>query len=253
MVTIRTEVVRKMLNFKYKKLFYIFVLCSLFVPRSIFAINYGSGPYGGSLYSATIPGVTANPAGGIYNKTQQITLLTEAGNTIRYLFTSTPSDCLNGNLYTGPIDVATDTTIYTLTCDSYGNSTNNSFHYVIKLKQKSSGYFNKNNLMSTDLVNKVQDLTKEDNIKNEVKGVLVAPLTKNLKMGTNNREVKILQIFLNKKGYVISPSGGGSPGNETNYFGSKTRQALKLFQRDNKLIPDGIIGPFSIKLINSLR
>ncbi len=46
----------------------------------------------------------------------------------------------------------------------------------------------------------------------------------------NSVDVRELQKFLNHKGFVISPSGAGSPGNETTYFGIATKKALMKFQ-----------------------
>jgi len=54
--------------------------------------------------------------------------------------------------------------------------------------------------------------------------------TENLEMGTVHRDVKRIQEILNKLGYTIAPSGLGSPGNETSYFGPLTRKALTAFQ-----------------------
>jgi len=50
--------------------------------------------------------------------------------------------------------------------------------------------------------------------------------TRNLTLGSRGNDVKELQIFLNSNGFGVSTTGAGSPGNETTYFGNKTRQAL---------------------------
>jgi hypothetical protein len=78
-------------------------------------------------------------------------------------------------------------------------------------------------------------------------------LTKILKMKTVNTDVKYLQIFLNSHGFSVSKIGAGSLGNETNYFGLKTKQALIKFQKANKLKPDGIVGPITSGIINQLN
>jgi predicted NUDIX family NTP pyrophosphohydrolase len=54
--------------------------------------------------------------------------------------------------------------------------------------------------------------------------------TRNLKKGDVDSDVKKLQELLNSKGFVVSQSGPGSSGYETNYFGAKTETAVKLFQ-----------------------
>ncbi len=66
--------------------------------------------------------------------------------------------------------------------------------------------------------------------------------TRILKLGMTGQDVRQLQIYLNTHGYVINTEGGGSPGNETNYFGLKTETAVKAFQTANGLTADGIVG-----------
>ncbi len=64
-------------------------------------------------------------------------------------------------------------------------------------------------------------------------------LTLNLKLGMENKQVKTLQQLLNKSGYTIAKSGVGSADNETTYFGSLTRAALRRFQCDKKIVCGG--------------
>jgi peptidoglycan hydrolase-like protein with peptidoglycan-binding domain len=67
--------------------------------------------------------------------------------------------------------------------------------------------------------------------------------TRTLKPKMTDEEVRMLQEFLNKHGYIVATSGSGSPGNESNYFGPRTRLALMKFQEANResiLIPLGI-------------
>ena len=65
--------------------------------------------------------------------------------------------------------------------------------------------------------------------------VLPSPMpetfTRDLQYGSNGEDVKQLQQFLNFRGFIVSPSGYGSPGNETIYFRSRTMRALQSFQR----------------------
>ncbi len=66
--------------------------------------------------------------------------------------------------------------------------------------------------------------------------------TKDLKFGTIDSEVKFLQQYLNKHGFIVSSTGPGSANNETNIFGYLTRQAVISFQEkyaDEILIPSG--------------
>ena len=67
----------------------------------------------------------------------------------------------------------------------------------------------------------------------------ILPLTKTLKSGQTNQEVKNLQIILNSLGFAIAKQGPGSSGNETNYFGALTREAVKKFQCKHNIICKG--------------
>lgn len=53
--------------------------------------------------------------------------------------------------------------------------------------------------------------------------------------GSTGPNVKLIQSLLNRIGYNAGPVDG--------YFGSQTRNAVILFQRNNGLVPDGIVGP----------
>lgn len=68
-------------------------------------------------------------------------------------------------------------------------------------------------------------------------------ITRALKVGSNGDDVRCLQRFLNWAGYTIAPSGSGSPGNESNYFGSLTANAVIRWQNANAsqvLVPAGL-------------
>ena len=69
-------------------------------------------------------------------------------------------------------------------------------------------------------------------------------LSKTLKLGMKSDEVKLLQIFLNSDPRTkIAESGTGSAGNESRYFGNKTKIAVQKFQelyRDEVLTPAGL-------------
>lgn len=56
-------------------------------------------------------------------------------------------------------------------------------------------------------------------------------ITKKLSYSMTDGEVFILQKYLNSHSFVISNSGIGSKGKETTFFGSKTLDALKRFQK----------------------
>lgn len=58
-----------------------------------------------------------------------------------------------------------------------------------------------------------------------------------IKYGSKNEEVKELQQFLKNKGY--------NPGKVDGIFGKLTEDAVIMFQKDNMLAPDGIVGPLT--------
>ncbi len=64
-----------------------------------------------------------------------------------------------------------------------------------------------------------------------------------LKMGSTGSQVMELQKALNAKGFVVSSTGLGSAGNESTYFGAKTKGAVVAFQTANGLGKDGVVGP----------
>ncbi len=86
--------------------------------------------------------------------------------------------------------------------------------------------------------------------------------SRSLRLGDRGNDVKALQKFLNStSGFKLTSSGPGSPGNETEFFGSLTFVALKKYQEAYKeqiLIPVGLtratgfFGPSTIRFINSL-
>jgi hypothetical protein len=76
--------------------------------------------------------------------------------------------------------------------------------------------------------------------------------TRDLQKDTIGDDVKALQKFLNDKGYTVALVGAGSPGNETNYFGTLTRSALIEFQKANNILPSvGYFGPITKAFIKS--
>ncbi|MDP1689428.1 MAG: peptidoglycan-binding domain-containing protein [bacterium] len=66
-------------------------------------------------------------------------------------------------------------------------------------------------------------------------------------------DVKCLQQYLNASGNTVSATGAGSPGNETSYFGGKTKTAVKAWQAANGVSPtSGLFGPISRAKYNAL-
>lgn len=74
---------------------------------------------------------------------------------------------------------------------------------------------------------------------------------KNLSADDTNSNVKELQKYLNASGFVIAKTGAGSPGKETDYFGSATKAALIKFQKAKKISPaSGYFGPLTRGVVN---
>jgi hypothetical protein len=81
--------------------------------------------------------------------------------------------------------------------------------------------------------------------------------TRNATIRTINNEVVNLQRMLNTMGYTVSNTGSGSVGNESSFFGPKTRLALIRFQRAFAIPTTGFFGPLSRaamnRILNSVR
>ncbi len=81
----------------------------------------------------------------------------------------------------------------------------------------------------------------------------VSSFSRDLKLGSMGDDVKALQAFLNKKGFLVSVSGPGSMGNETIHFGSFTQNALKKFQSSKNVVPvAGYFGPKTRGIVNQM-
>ena len=78
-----------------------------------------------------------------------------------------------------------------------------------------------------------------------------APLVigSNYRRGDTSPDILALQLFLNAHGFTISMSGSGSPGEESDYFGLKTFQALVRFQKAEELPATGWLGPMTRAVI----
>jgi hypothetical protein len=85
--------------------------------------------------------------------------------------------------------------------------------------------------------------------------------TKDLKKNDSDVEVVILQKALNKAGFIVSASGAGSLGNETDFFGAKTESAVGRLQSQYAAIalhpagyylPTGIVDSSTRTVLNQI-
>ncbi len=77
--------------------------------------------------------------------------------------------------------------------------------------------------------------------------------TRDLFLGVTGEDVKCLQQYLNSAGHQLAATGAGSPGNETTYYGPRTKAAVAAWQAANGVSPAaGYFGPISRAKYNSL-
>lgn len=81
--------------------------------------------------------------------------------------------------------------------------------------------------------------------------------TKNATIRSINNEVINIQRMLNTMGYTVATTGVGSKGNESSFFGQRTRLALIRFQKAFAIPATGFFGPLSRaamnRILNSVR
>jgi uncharacterized membrane protein YgcG len=77
-------------------------------------------------------------------------------------------------------------------------------------------------------------------------------ISQNHHLNDKGTDILLLQQFLNAHGFNIALSGAGSPGHETNFFGTLTYNALTKFQASTGLPSTGFLGPLTRDLIVSL-
>lgn len=76
--------------------------------------------------------------------------------------------------------------------------------------------------------------------------------TADLSIGVSHPDVLKLQKFLNSKGLIIASSGPGSPGNETDFYGAKTADAVRRFQMSKGIQSTGNVGPLTRAALNAI-
>lgn len=90
-------------------------------------------------------------------------------------------------------------------------------------------------LVYTDIPNEILEEAKK----------MPYTFTRDLTVGMYGIDVKKLQEFLNSTNFPVAKTGAGSKGNETDYFGMLTQQALAKFQLANGIKP--AVGYFGAK------
>src|SRR3989344_4675345 len=71
----------------------------------------------------------------------------------------------------------------------------------------------------------------------------VPVLTRDVYLGKSGEDVRSLQQFLNRNGYIVASAGPGSPGQETAYFGPAPRAAAIRYQHPRSVSPAvGYVG-----------
>lgn len=84
-------------------------------------------------------------------------------------------------------------------------------------------------------------------------GAGCSTFTRNHSFGNSGGEVMAIQRFLNAHGSLVASSGAGSPGNETSFFGARTRAAVSVFQSQNGITPTaGFWGPITRARANAI-
>lgn len=118
-----------------------------------------------------------------------------------------------------------------------------------------------NNAVASSIIVLKSSATTTENLQ-QIQSNSLKPFTKQLKPNQTDLDVKKLQIFLNSDPDTkIANSGPGSPGKETNLFGTLTKKAVIKFQEKyakDILTPwglkkgTGVVGKTTLQKINEL-
>jgi hypothetical protein len=74
----------------------------------------------------------------------------------------------------------------------------------------------------------------------------------NRQLWDRGEDIRNLQKYFNQHGYLVSPTGLGSPGNEIVILGTKTVAAIQKFQKANGIPTTGYFGPKTRAKLNSI-
>ena len=68
-------------------------------------------------------------------------------------------------------------------------------------------------------------------------------------LGTIGNKVTELQQALNFSGYTIAKLGAGSPGRESDFYGTRTENAVRSFQKQNNLAQTGVMDALTVEAL----
>jgi hypothetical protein len=80
--------------------------------------------------------------------------------------------------------------------------------------------------------------------------IISSIFNRDLSLGMNGSDIKLLQQYLNTHGYPIASSGPGSSSYETTRFGALTKAALIKFQKAHSIAGTGYFGPITRAFVN---
>jgi hypothetical protein len=244
---------------------------------------------------------TASPDGGTYTTTQTVTLTTTTDGASIYYTTNGDTPTTDSTLYTGPITISETTTLKAIaTKEGFSDSDVFSATYTINApattRRPSGGGGGSSSRSSrssrADTATTVTTTTATTEIgmflellitlgiipaeKHAMARTFIAQqegttptvatsittrFTTPLTISSTGEEVRRLQQFLNANGFTVATTGAGSPGNESTYFGARTKDAVIRFQNAHRatiLTPLGISqgtgywGSATIALANSM-
>lgn len=128
----------------------------------------------------------------------------------------------------------------TLSNSSYGSGANNVASAVPATEEEKKAVLQiqLNGLLTTAQALQMQVKEKGSPNTNAYSNAnMNASFKRNLVIGANGDDVRILQVWLNTHGYAVASTGPGSSGNETTTFGGLTRKALAKFQAEAGISP----------------
>lgn len=115
-------------------------------------------------------------------------------------------------------------------------------------RRKTGSMMSANQLSSLNNINVAPKISQDKSFKTELGLISRTLKLSNIRMSGD--DIKLMQEFLNKSGYSVSPLSPN--GLEIDgVYGSKTYTAVKAFQKANNLIEDGIVGTKTIEMMIS--